>query len=393
MLKLGKYEVNPSFSPGGLSYLTFGLVFFISVVWRLGDLLPGLSASEAAQKDQIKNLHNLGTNLIDAPFRIVQHLFITLHPDKIVSMRLASVLFALVASLCFYHLVCGWFGKSIGLLGALIFISLPLFAVSGRQASPEIMLFSPLVLMYLYTKVLKSNNVGLWAVLAFAVGLLLYTPGMVWWLIGAAALCYRKLSARLNEAASRVSVIVLGILCISIAPLVIVAIKHPIFLKQLLLVPANLAGPAHLASRFIHMLGALFVKMPYTSPLVVGRTPVLNILLIALAIFGVYAMRTVARDKAIALGAAVIYGLIAATVTDDFIYLAYCVPALLIFVTAGLRYLYIEWRTIFPRNPVPKTFALVLITAVTLSQLYYSWHYTLSAWPHSTVAKSAYVIK
>lgn len=393
MLKLGKYEVKPSFSPSVLSYITLGLVFLISVVWKIGDLVPGMSGAEIAQKNLAKNIHSLSTNLSDAPFRLMQHLAITVHPDKIVSLRLVSVVVALLVSFCFYQLARGWFGRSIGLLGAVIFISFPLFAISGRQATPQIMLFSPLILMYLYSRVLKSESLWLWVLLAFIAGILIYTPGMIWWIIGAAVLCYRKISVQLSEAASRVSVVVAAILCVLVAPLVTVAIRHPHFLRQLLLIPQNFVSPAHMVSRLIHILGALFVKMPYTSPLVVGRTPVLNILLIALLIFGVYAMRSAAPDKTIALSIAVLFGIVAATLSDNFVYLIYCCPALLIFVTAGLRYLYIEWRTIFPRNPVPKTFALVLITAVSLSQLYYSWHYTLSAWPHSSAVKSVYVIK
>jgi hypothetical protein len=393
MLKLGRYEVKPGFSPSFLSYLAFGSVFIISIIWRLGDLVPGMSDTEAAQKSLSSSLHSFGSDLSDAPFRLAQHLFFYIHPDKIVSLRLVSVMVALLISFCFFRLVQGWFGMSIGMLGAVIFVSLPLFAISARQATPQIMLFSPLILMYLYTRILKSDSFWLWVLLSLSVGILLYTPGMIWWVIGAAAVSYRKLSAALSTASSRAAITFLALLCVLIAPMAVVAVKHPHFLKQVLLIPQSIATPAHLAARFIDMLGGLFVKMPYSSPLVVGRTPVLNILLLALIIFGAYAMKAAARDKAIALGIAVLYGVAAAAFTNSFIYLIYCVPALLIFITAGLRYLYIEWRTIFPRNPVPKTFALVLITAVSLSQLYYAWHYTLSAWPHSSAIKSAYMVK
>jgi hypothetical protein len=93
------------------------------------------------------------------------------------------------------------------------------------------------------------------------------------------------------------------------------------------------------------------------------------------------------------LGLSVILAILLAALQEDIAYLGLAVPALAIAVSAGLRYLYVEWRGIFPRNPVPKTFAMVLIAAVTLSQLYYGVNYCLHAWPNSTSVRNVYVLK
>lgn len=62
-------------------------------------------------------------------------------------------------------------------------------------------------------------------------------------------------------------------------------------------------------------------------------------------------------------------------------------------MAAGLRYLYIEWRHVFPLNPFAHSMALGLISLVVAASLLYGARYSLTAWPHSAEAKSSYVLK
>jgi hypothetical protein len=73
--------------------------------------------------------------------------------------------------------------------------------------------------------------------------------------------------------------------------------------------------------------------------------------------------------------------------------LGLCLPALAILSAAGLRYLYIEWRSIFPRNPLPLSFALVIISLLVGLQVAYGLRYSLVAWPHLAATKQLYVLK
>jgi hypothetical protein len=141
------------------------------------------------------------------------------------------------------------------------------------------------------------------------------------------------------------------------------------------------------------MLTGLFIKTGRTDSLIVARLPLLTILLVALMIFGIYAMWTAAQSKARWLALGVVYAIVAAGFNNDIVLLALGLPAIIIFAAAGLRYLYIEWRSIFPRNPVPKTFALVLIALVAMTQLYFGLRYALSAWPNTPATRAAYVLK
>jgi hypothetical protein len=100
-----------------------------------------------------------------------------------------------------------------------------------------------------------------------------------------------------------------------------------------------------------------------------------------------------ARNKALALASAILFAILAAGLNNNLRLLALGLPAVGIFMAAGLRYLYIEWRSVFPRNPIPKSLAWLLMVLVVSVQLIYGLSYSLIAWPHTDATKTTYVVK
>lgn len=380
-------------SPRLISYVIIALSCLVFLLWRLGSLVPNLSPAEAASRSSSNHLHGLLSNPANAPYHLVQKFLSLIHPG-IFSLRLASAIFAITIALGFYAYVKSLFGRVIGLFGGLFLISLPFYAISARQATPQIMFFLPAVLFYTYARLSRAQNTLIaWLVLIAAAGISLYTPGMIWWLAGAALVSYKKISAHLAALPAAASGLGIGLFCLIITPLVVICGLHLSALKIVLAIPSSLPNAAHFGAEIIRMFGGLIIKSPGGSNLLLANLPVLNIAILALAVFGGYALFAAARGKAIALGLNILLAIILAALNSDVAYLALAVPALIISAAAGLRYLYVEWRGIFPRNPVPKTFALALIAAVVAGQLYYTLNYSLRAWPHSPSTRQAYVLK
>jgi 4-amino-4-deoxy-L-arabinose transferase-like glycosyltransferase len=393
MLKLGEIKTRLRFSHGLLSYGVLALSIFIFLCWRLASLPGGLSKNEVLSRDNSMDIHGLLIDPVDAPYHLLQNLFLTLH-SGILSLRLTSVLVASILVLAFYFYTRNLFGKMTGLLGSLALLSLPFFSISARQATPQIMLFLPLLIIYVFHVFIKSERKTVaWLILAFLSGISLYTPGLLWWLLASAIFSRKKLTASIPKLSRTASGLGIGLLCLCVTPLIVIVILHTQSLKELLLIPSSWPSPLHYGSETLHMFSSLLVKSPGHSSLIIDDLPILNITLIALAAFGGYALFTAVRNKAISLGLSVILAILLAALQEDIAYLGLAVPALAIAVSAGLRYLYVEWRGIFPRYPVPKTFAMVLIAAVTLSQLYYGVNYCLHAWPNSTSVRNVYVLK
>jgi hypothetical protein len=369
------------------------LVFFL-FFWHMSSYTKGLAPDEVSARSGALALHNIYNNPVNAPYKLLQYAFLKLSPDGLASLKLAPALMACLFGFCFYKLSSSLFGKLIGVFGTLIFISLPIFVITARQATAEIMLFSTVGLLWLYTwaNKTKQSRPLAWLVLFAAIGLFIYTPGIIWLVIAGAVINRKKLLAASSDMSRFIWFAGPILSLVIIFPLVYSGISHPDSIKQLLLIPNSWASAFEIAKNTAWGVAAIFLRAPL-HPLVIGNLPLINIVALALAVFGIYAMQAAARAKTLWLGALAIYGIIAAGINDNIIFLALGLPAFAIFISAGLRYLYIEWRTIFPRNPVPKTFALLLIAAVVFSQIYYGVMYSLVAWPHTAATRQVYVLK
>jgi hypothetical protein len=378
-----------------LGYLGLGAIVLFLFFWRLSTLPPNLAPAEASARTASLSLHNIYSNPIDAPHKLLEYFLLKLAPHSLGALRLSSVIMALLFGFCFYKLATIWFGKLIGLFGSLIFISLPLFVVAGRQGSAQIMLFSPVVLMWLYAWLLRTEKAktAAWLLLIVASASLFYVPGLIWFIAGGAVICRKRIITSIAGVKPWVSAVGILVLLGILTPLALASISHPAIIKHLLLIPADWQPAVQTLKNVVWMILALFIKAPAPSSLILDRLPLVNVLVLALVVFGVYAMQAAARVKAVCLGLSVMFAIVAAGINNNLDYLALGLPALCLLASAGLRYLYIEWRTIFPRNPVPKTFALLLIAAVTLSQVYFGVRYSLVAWPHSVATRSRYVLK
>ncbi len=368
---------------------------FIVFLWHLGRLLPGLSVNEYQAKIDSQNLRTIYENPINAPHKLVQHLLTTILHTSPASLRLSSVVFGIFFCFCFYKLLSNWFGRLVGIFGTLIISSLPIVVIYTRQASADILLLSPIVFMWLYAWLLKTDRHKHWAWLSLlaSFSIFIFSPGILWWIVGASILTRKKIISIVSEVSPWISLLGSLLIAASLAVLGYGIYRHHTVIKNLLLIPLHLSSPLAILKNLGWMIFSLFVKTGTDTGLVLGRLPVFNILLLSLIVFGVYAMWAAARSKTLILGLPVIFGVLVAGFNNNFSFLIFCVPAAAVFISAGLRYLYIEWRVIFPRNPVPKSFALVLIALVTLTQLYYGLRYSLVAWPNAASTKSTYVLK
>ena len=88
-----------------------------------------------------------------------------------------------------------------------------------------------------------------------------------------------------------------------------------------------------------------------------------------------------------------VFGIVAAALNRNLLLLIYVLPAVAVAVAAGLRYLYMEWKSIFPKNPIPKYLAVALITGLVGMHIAYGLRYSLLAWPNTAATKSTYVLK
>ena len=394
MLRAHRERIKKAGAPG-LLYALVILIFAVAFFYHLGSAPAGLNPAELAAKNNSRSLSAIYHNPLYAPHQLVLLALHKLGLSGHFGLRLSSVLFAAAFTLAFYKLARHWFGKTVGLFSAVLLFSTPLFAIAGRQASTQIMLMAPVAVMAIYIWLVRSQKKPAlaWFSLLIVAALSLYVPGMIWWLLAAAIINRQKLLAAIEDVPPPLAALALLLFLVLLVPAGLAVASRPDLAKSFAAMPGHWPTALQLAKNLGWMIGSLFVKTPYHSPLIIGRLPILNIIQIALLVFGFYAMWSVARRKSAALILGVVLAVILATINNNFDWLILGVPALAVFIAAGLRYLYIEWRSVFPRNPIPKSVALSLMCLLVIVQLIFGLTYSLVAWPHTNATKQSYVLK
>ncbi|MBX4190838.1 glycosyltransferase family 39 protein, partial [Candidatus Saccharibacteria bacterium] len=331
---------------------------------------------------------------LNAPHSLLAYGLHTIGIGWRAAIRLSSTFFGVLFIFCFYFFLKNWFGKAIGIMGTLLLAANPLFLVMARDGAPTIMLLSIIVIMATYVWATRSddNSISL-IILMLTLSLSLYTPGIFLWALGAAIICRKKITALFQEGSPPIVTAAILISLLALVPLGLAIVKDINLIKQLLIIPHVLPPPIRILKNIVWMASALFIKTPHHVPLIMGQLPLFNIVSDALLAFGIFAMWVVARLKLLIFALSVTYAIVIAGVNDNIDLLALAIPAISVIIAAGLRYLFIEWRRVFPRNPLAKNLAFCLMWAVVIVQLLFGLRYAALAWPVTTDTRNTYVLK
>jgi 4-amino-4-deoxy-L-arabinose transferase-like glycosyltransferase len=372
------------------------LIFFL-YFWRLGTLAPGLSTSEVAARTQSTSIGSILNNPVNAPHKLLQYFFQQTGHHGAFWMRSVSVFFALIFIIALYLFLRKWFGNIIGFLGALLFASTPWVIIISRNATPDIMYFSPVLIFcasaYLFGMRTSKDQIFKWFAFIIAAALALYAPGVIWFVLFSLIIWHReilKITSRL-PAIILVSSLVIFILILS--PLLLSFYSHPSIIRHLLLIPNKFYDIHTLAHSLIWSSGALFIKAHSHIDYIVGRLAILNFAQTILAFFGFYSIAKRRIPKALTILSLAVIGIVFATLNLNIVLLSLVVLAFAILDAAAIRSLYTKWCKVFPINPIPRIFAALLVGLFVLAHVAYGVRYSLYAWPHSPATNKVYVLK
>lgn len=363
--------------------------------FRLGTLVKGLSQSEAAAAANSSSLEAIWHNPMYAPHKLLQlglRQAFGYHPW---SLRLASVIFAALFLVCFYIICARWFGRLIGTVSTLALAAMPWVCLLGRSATPAIMLLIPAMVLMSYNWFSRAKKwLSLsWILFCLCAAIALYIPGLVWVLLVGIVINRRSLIFSLKRLKSVKLIVGCLIFCVLLTPLVWSFVMTPSLMYHWLLIPTAWIGFSVFIKNLGWAIASLFVRTPMHFEWSVGRLPVFTILTSALAVFGAYAMSLQARQKLYAMISLLLFGCLATAINSNYSYLSLCLVPLLLLSAAGLRYLFLQWQAVFPRNPLPRYFAYGLIVLLAVGQLAYGVRACIFAWPHTSETKTVFVLK
>lgn len=395
MLKLPAKKFSRKVTRGLVLGILSAALLVVIYCWRLGDITPGLSPAEVAARVSSSTLHNLQHHPLNLWHSLPQYGLQKLHRPGDFYMRLVSVVFGLAFIGCFYKISSSWFGKSIGWFSTFMFAFTPIVLLAGRSLTPTVMLLYPLAIGGAYLWLVRHPGLSKLRLVIFLAVVAggLYIPGMIWLLILGGVLNRKNLKALAQAAGIKTLLGCLAMIIVILVPLGWRLVDNPAIARDLALIPASWPGSGVIAKSIAWAAAGLFWKTGSHADLIIGRLALLDVAQIILIIFGVYAMWHKARTKMYGLIALAVFGVLAAGLNQNIYLLLLSIPPLAILVAAGLRYLYIEWRGVFPNNPIPRSLALALMVAVVSIQMVYGIRYALVAWPHSVATHSLYVLK
>lgn len=380
----------------GLLFSSFFLaIIYWEYFWKLGSLTPGLSAAEAVSASSSSSAINIWHNPLYLPHKLLQFVSQSILNGSVFSLRIVSVIFSILIFISFYLLIRKWVGRLIGISTTILLSATPWMIALGRSASVEICLLLMIIFCAYYSWTFaqkKPNNLAFFVLSAFA-AILLYIPGVIWFAIVGYLFSRRGFISNIKKFQKTQIAISAAIIITALTPLIYALSQNHTLIKQLFLIPSELPNVISFAKDLGWNVLTLFAFSESHHIWLVGRLGILSAVESILLLFGIYAIFQTAKHKLFTLMGIAFLPVVFATLNNTLSLMSLSVPVLVAFSGVGLRFLYIEWRNVFPRNPLPKYFAYSLITLLSTVQIIYGIRYALYAWPNQPLTKTSYVIK
>ncbi len=371
-------------------------VVFFSIFWQIGTYSGGISQYEQSQFLASSSFSKIADNPVNAPYKMLELGYIQSGLEKPIAARLSSSTVAVLFVFAFYLLVKRLFGKFYAGMGIFLLIGIPLFLILARSGDGYIAVLSllPIVLgLYILSKHHHNASHLRLVLLSLLVAILIYTPGAFWYLIPV-VLVYRGYLLNVVKSISRSRLVLYTFLIVGLViPLVLSLASDSTQLKQLLLLPESLPGIKEVLMGVVWFIPSILIMSRDTSLFIVGTAPLLDIAMVALMSLGVFALYKQGKTLITKIATAIAIGMVIFVISGQQRSLILIVAPLVVLAVSGLKFLYKEWKGVFPNNPIPRDFALLLISALCILQALYGFHVAHHVWPKTTLVKNNYMVK
>lgn len=372
----------------------YGLIglFLAGLLVFAGFYLPG-GLSEAEMRSVVRAA-NLSLSdpaslaITNLPYYAFQALIFSVFGVSMFTIKLPSLILALLSAIGLILLLRRWFKPNIAVLASLIAISTGQFLFIAQSGTPSVLyIFWPIALLLLGTQITRGKKRRfLWKILfAITAGLSLYTPLSIYPLLAivlAIALHphLRSIIRRLSKVRLSIVTVIFGAI---VAPLVWFCFTNPQLAPTLIGIPTD--WPPDLGENAVSVLQQYFLYWkPSASELM---TPVFGLgsaLLIILGLYRLILTRETTRSYLIIFW---IVCLIPVLLLNPLFTSVTFVPSVLM-LAAGLTSLINYWYRLFPLNPYARVTGLVPIALLVgvllvtgIIRYGYGYHYSPTVAP------------
>lgn len=361
------------------------------LVFRLGDLTPGASASEVQLIESSSSI----SKILEQPLHILQKLSVfglsRIDYGNLSTFRLINAIVGFLLVIAFFLILRQWYTTRVSLLTTVLFASSSWFLRTVRIIDGDINYLLPIFLILGGTW-LRGKRHFTAAILLITLTslLLLYVPGMVW-LIVPGAIWQRKSITKALASVSLVGkgLLVAALLC-GLLPIIWSLSIHPWQITGWLGLPDSWPEPIAFFKNLLSVPMELFIRRQpdYTEAL--GQLPYLDVFTGAMVFFGVYANAVKFKlDRTKLILIAMVVGSVLAAMSGP-VNIAVIMPYVYFLAAGGIAMLLQQWFTIFPRNPLARYIGLAVMLAAIGLTGYYHFNNYFVAWPNTPETENAF---
>ena len=364
-----------------IALLLAGLLVFAGMYVPGGISPEEMRATVRSDALSLANTSSFG--ITSLPYYLLQAGIFELFGIYDFTIKLPSLIIALLSAVGLILLLRRWFKPNIAVLTSFIVITTGQFLFIAQNGTPGILyVFWPILLLSIGTQVTRAKRGRLFWKLSFAAAaaLSLYTPLSIYPLlaIGLAVALHPHLRAIVRRLSPLKVGISLGIGGVIIAPLVYLIATTPRLGLSLLGVPAT--WPPDIAANAMTLVKQFFLFWePSTTTLMTPVFGIGSILIIGLGIYRLIRTRDTTRSYLIIIWVLCLVPVL--LLNPQFTSVTF-VPSVLL-LAAGLTSLITYWYRLFPLNPYARIAGLIpiIILVVTLigsglDRYVYGYHYS-----------------
>ncbi|MBQ1373083.1 glycosyltransferase family 39 protein [Candidatus Saccharibacteria bacterium] len=362
------------------------IIAFVYLLATLPGIAPhGLNRGEmesVVTASQIDNDFIASGKVVNLPYLIVQKASIGLFGLSLYSIKLPSVIFAILGAFFIVLLLNRWFKSDVAIIGSIFTTLSTAFLFLAGNGTPAIMyVFWLALILWLGSKIVGNRHVRPVLVACFmsAIALSIYTPHMFYvaLAIAVAGLIHPHLRFALKQLKIYQIVIIVAIMAALLAPLVVSCIAEHNVIRELLFtddfsLQAVINNSATAFAPFFSF-GMAYDSI-YLAPLF-GLATVAMILIGTLASIG---KLFTSRNTVVSL--LIIFAIIFSGLNQS-IAISVIVP-IAILNAAGIESIIGKWHKLFPENPyahivgaLPIIVVVGIILASDLSHFIYGYRY------------------
>lgn len=378
--------------------MLFAILAVIAVIilflFQLKSLTPGISQAELATYDSARSVSVIVDNPVNAPYKA--GVFVSTHVfDSAFGLRFTGAIIGILSVVIFFLLIRQIFDPLVAIATTAMFATSSYLLTMSRSALPSVTLLTLLGIVAIgyYIRFGKRKDLG-WIGAAAILGISLYVPGMLLFLLPLAAWQFpqiRKSFERLQPPIIIIASVTFGLLCV---PLFVSIVREPALWREYLGIPSGIAPITEMAKYSATAIASLFIMSPKDPSIWLGRQPILDVFATAMFIYGLVAIAKQYRlDRFWLVAGVFLISILWIGFTTNRYGLILLLPFTYLVVGHGLQRLIRQWRSVFPRNPIARYTGAVLLVITIAASVNFQVHRYFVAWPHADETKQALQIQ